>query len=76
MGIHFREVGYTHAKGTSMEHKAVSDLTLSIADGQFVAVMGPSGSGKTTLGQLGTGLLVPETGLVFVDNIPLNSRKN
>jgi len=75
MGIDFREVSYTHAKGTSMEHKAVNGITLSVPDGQFVAVMGPSGSGKTTLGHLGAGLLAPETGLVFVDHIPMNSRK-
>lgn len=76
MGIEFRDVSYTHAKRTAMEHKAVDGITLSIPDGQFVAIMGPSGSGKTTLGQLGSGLLMPETGLVYVDNIPTNTRKN
>jgi len=59
-----------------MEHKAVNGVTLSIPDGQFAAIMGPSGSGKTTLGQLAAGLLMPETGLVYVDHIPTNSRKN
>jgi len=76
MGIDFRDVSYTHAKKTVMEHKAVNGITFSIPDGQFAAIMGASGSGKTTLGQLGTGLLMPETGLVYVDNIPVNSRKN
>ncbi|WP_182301078.1 ATP-binding cassette domain-containing protein [Cohnella cholangitidis] len=59
-----------------MEHKAINGITFSIPDGQFAAIMGPSGSGKTTLGQLGTGILLPDTGLVYVDNIPMNSRKN
>lgn len=58
-----------------MEHKAVNGITFSIPDGQFAAVLGPSGSGKTTLGQLGAGLLMPDAGLVYVDNIPANSRK-
>lgn len=76
MGIDFRDVSYTHAKKTAMEHKAVDGVTFSIPNGQFVAIMGPSGSGKTTLGQLSAGLLMPETGLVYVDHIPTNSRKN
>ena len=36
----------------SMEILAVRDLQLTIAEGEFVAVVGPSGSGKTTLLQL------------------------
>jgi energy-coupling factor transport system ATP-binding protein len=75
MGIDFRDVSYTYAKRTAMEHIAVDGITFSIPDGQFAAIMGPSGSGKTTLGQLGAGLLLPETGLVYMDNIPTNSRK-
>lgn len=76
MGIDFRDVSYTHAKKTVMEHKAVGSITFSIPDGQFVAIMGPSGSGKTTLGLLCAGFLMPDTGLVYVDHIPTNSRKN
>lgn len=37
--------------------------------------MGSSGSGKTTLGQLGAGILMPESGHVYVDNNRTNSRK-
>lgn len=58
-----------------MAHQAVNDVTFSIPDGQFVAVMGPSGSGKSTLGQLAAGLLHPDTGTVNVDNISANNRK-
>jgi len=75
MGIHFRDVSYTHAKRTPMEHKAVSGITLSIPDGQFVAIMGSSGSGKSTLGLLGAGLLKPDTGNVNVDPISENNTK-
>jgi energy-coupling factor transport system ATP-binding protein len=76
MGINFRNVSYTHAKRSPIEHKAVNDITFSIPDGQFVAFMGPSGSGKSTLGLLGAGLLLPDTGAVEVDNILTNNRKS
>lgn len=52
-----------------------SDLTMTIAEGDFIAIMGPSGSGKTTLlNQLG-GIDRPSSGeVVFqgarIDNLP------
>lgn len=59
-----------------MEHRAVKCITLSIPDGQFIAIMGSSGSGKSTLGQLSAGLLKPDKGTVYVDNIPINNCKS
>lgn len=76
MGINLHKVSYTYAKRSPMAHKAVNDITFSIPDGQFVAVMGPSGSGKSTLGQLAAGLLHPDSGTVNEDNIPTNNRKS
>lgn len=68
MGIYLDDVSYTYAKGTPMEHRAIKGITLSISDGQMIAVMGSSGSGKSTLGQLCTGLLKPDKGTVHVDH--------
>ncbi|SMF92253.1 energy-coupling factor transport system ATP-binding protein [Paenibacillus uliginis N3/975] len=75
MGIYFCDVSYTHAKRTPMEHRAVKCITLSIPDGQIIAIMGSSGSGKSTLGQICAGLLKPDKGTVYVDNIPIDNRK-
>ena len=47
-------------------------LTLTVRDGQYVALMGPSGSGKTTLLNLIAGLDVPTAGQVIVGGTDLS----
>ncbi len=44
--------------------KAVDGVSLSVGDGEFVALYGPSGSGKTTLLMLIAALLQPDAGWV------------
>jgi NitT/TauT family transport system ATP-binding protein len=46
---------------------ALSDVSLSVADGEFMAIVGPSGCGKTTLLNIVAGLLPYETGSVSID---------
>ncbi|MCH2364494.1 MAG: ATP-binding cassette domain-containing protein, partial [Planctomycetes bacterium] len=48
------------------EVHAVIDVTLEIADGEFVALRGPSGCGKSTLLMAAGGLLEPSGGSVSV----------
>lgn len=48
---------------------AVHDLSLTIADGEFVALLGPTGAGKTTTLRLVAGLEMPETGTVSIGGV-------
>jgi energy-coupling factor transport system ATP-binding protein len=48
---------------------ALSDVSLTLAPGELVAVVGSNGSGKSTLARLCDGLLVPTEGTVTVDGM-------
>lgn len=57
---------HIYARGTPLETVSLQDVTVSISEGEFVAVIGPAGSGKSTLAQHFNGLLVPTRGSVLV----------
>ncbi len=50
---------------------AVEDFSLSVADGEFVALVGPSGCGKTTTLRMIAGLEEPTAGEIEVDGRPM-----
>lgn len=49
------------------ETPALTDLSFSVNQGEFVAIVGPSGCGKSTLLSLIAGLLSPEKGIVKIN---------
>ena len=48
---------------------ALSDVTLTIARGDWLTVVGRNGSGKSTFGRLLNGLFLPTEGEVIVDGL-------
>ena len=50
----------------SVNHAAVSNVSIAIEKGSFVAILGHNGSGKSTLAKLFNGILVPTEGKIFV----------
>ena len=66
MGIILDNVSYTYQEGTPFASAALSDVSLSIEDGSYTAIIGHTGSGKSTILQLLNGVLVPTKGSVRV----------
>ena len=56
-----------------VEVVALREISLSVHDGEFIAIAGPSGSGKTTLLNIIGGLDRADRGTVFIGNQNLNS---
>ena len=53
--------------------KAVDQVNLDIAEGEFFAMLGPSGSGKTTLGRTLVGLETPTRGRIEIGGVDASS---
>lgn len=66
MGIALENVSYIYQNGTPFASTALSDISLTIKDGSYTALIGHTGSGKSTILQLLNGLLVPTDGEVRV----------
>ena len=67
MAITLEHVSYVYEKGTAMESRALDDISLTLEDDRFIALIGHTGSGKSTLVQLLNGLLAPTEGRVLFD---------
>lgn len=67
-GVSVRLVGVTVTAGG---HVVLDDVSVAIPAGQHVAVVGRSGSGKSSLAAVLLGVLRPETGVLFADEVPV-----
>jgi energy-coupling factor transport system ATP-binding protein len=63
--IEVKEVHFTYPSGV----EALKGASLTIKEGEFLAIMGQNGAGKTTLVKHFNGLLKPTKGHVFIDGV-------
>lgn len=57
--------------GAGAAYKAVENVSISVADGEFVSIVGPTGCGKSTLLNVAAGLLEPSAGNASIFGAPL-----
>src|SRR5260221_3254614 len=63
---------FATAGGEGKAYTAVKDVTLCVAQGEFVSVVGPTGCGKSTLLNVAAGLLKPSAGAMRIFGEPLS----
>ena len=69
--IEVRNASFAYRSGSDdgQEVLALDDISLSVRQGEFLAVLGRNGSGKSTLAKLMNALILPVSGTVIVDGI-------
>lgn len=66
-----REVSLRHVNFAYGERPVLRDVSLSIPVGQLTLLIGPSGAGKTSILDLVIGLVRPQAGEIWIDELPL-----
>lgn len=67
MLFELKNVYYTYLKGTPFAQEALHGLSLSIPEGQTVALVGPTKAGKSTIVDVLAGLIKPTSGAVLFE---------
>lgn len=75
MSIELKNLRHIYAEKSAFEAVALDDISFTINDGDFLALVGHTGCGKSTLVQHLNGLLKPTSGQVLVDGEDLNGEK-
>lgn len=75
MPINIEQLSHTYMPGSALAYPALSDISLTIGDGEFLGIIGHTGSGKSTMIQHLNGLLQPTGGRVLVDGLDTREKK-
>ena len=67
--LEVKNLCYTYGQGTPFCHEALHDVSFGVKKGSICAVIGHTGSGKSTLVQMLNGLMIPDSGQVFVNGV-------
>lgn len=73
MSIKIENLTHIYMAKTPFEKVALSNVNVNINNGEFVALIGHTGSGKSTLIQHMNGLLKPNKGKIFVDDVDITA---
>lgn len=56
------------------QRQVVKDVSFSIGPGQVVGLLGPNGAGKTTSFYMVVGLVKPDSGEIYLDDLPIGQK--
>ncbi|MDP2366386.1 MAG: ATP-binding cassette domain-containing protein, partial [Ignavibacteria bacterium] len=66
-----------HAKNLVKKYKkrtVVKDVSINVSQGEIVGLLGPNGAGKTTTFYMIVGMVRPNEGTVFLDNVQITNK--
>jgi len=64
--IEYKNVSFDYVNHEGTKKRALSNISLKINEGEFVAIVGSNGSGKSTLAKHANALLLPNEGIVSI----------
>ncbi|WP_064199679.1 energy-coupling factor transporter ATPase [Brevibacillus brevis] len=73
--VHVENLSHVYMKGTPLEHRALDQVTIQVAEGECLAIIGHTGSGKSTLIQHFNGLIRPQSGTVIINGMDVSQPK-
>ena len=75
MPVEVKSLSHIYMEGTPFEAKALSEVSMSVQDGEFIGIIGHTGSGKSTLISHLNGLEKSPQGTVFVNGVDLGDKE-
>jgi energy-coupling factor transport system ATP-binding protein len=73
--VELQQVSFSYTLGGKQKIPVFQDISLTIYEGEYVAVIGHNGSGKSTLAKHLNGILIPESGVVLVDGMDTKDKE-
>lgn len=70
--LSLKNITFTYTPDEAQAKNAVEDVSFSVYEGEWIAIVGHNGSGKSTLARIINGLLFPQQGAVKVLDQPMN----
>ncbi len=74
--VEFQNVSFSYNEGYEAQTRALENVSFSVEEGEFVALVGHNGSGKSTVAKLMNALLLPSAGRVIVDGMDTSDKKS
>lgn len=74
MQVTLENVSHTYQAGSPFQSTAIKNVSMTIREGEFLALIGHTGSGKSTLAQHINGLLKPTEGRVLLDGQDIHEK--
>ena len=70
--LEFKNVTHAYRSDTEDNAFILGEINLTFKAGELIFIIGGNGSGKSTLAKLITGLYIPESGEIYLDNREIN----